>query len=160
MITYNSWDIYFSLTLTNSPPSLLAEYFLMRVLYFSSSLVRPISDILVYIGCSFTVILGNSAFYFFALLTIALGPRAIFSIIIHADVYSNLNITQHHIVYYFLLYIKYNNHTLIHTSSRPGDPSSWACKKWTFTQIVMNNTKQFLATQTYMHTAAWIHTNK
>ena len=42
-------------------------------------LVRPISDILVYIGCSFTVILGNSAFHFFELLTIALGTRAIFS---------------------------------------------------------------------------------
>ena len=32
----------------------MAEYFLMQMLYSSSSLVRPISDICASIGCSFT----------------------------------------------------------------------------------------------------------
>ena len=36
------------------PPSPIADYFLMQMLYFSSSSVRPISDIFVSIGCSST----------------------------------------------------------------------------------------------------------
>ena len=38
----------------NLPPSPMAEYFLMQMLYSSSSSVRPISDIFVSIGCSST----------------------------------------------------------------------------------------------------------
>ena len=34
----------------------MAEYFFMQVLSSSSSLVRPISDIFVAIGCSFTLL--------------------------------------------------------------------------------------------------------
>ena len=45
---------FFYLTLINLPPSPMVEYFLMQMLYSSSSSVRPISDICVSIGCSST----------------------------------------------------------------------------------------------------------
>ena len=38
----------------NLPPCPMAEYFLMQMLYSSSSSVRPISDICFGIGCSST----------------------------------------------------------------------------------------------------------
>ena len=42
--------------LINLPPSPITEYFFMQILSSSSSSVRPISDILVSIGCSPTLL--------------------------------------------------------------------------------------------------------